>query len=97
MSRSTPEAKFASDPCSARPTARPAAPIRAMNEVVWIPSWASAARTTNARIAKYTRLSMNETSVASISLRPIILRVTFRTAFAAQRPITRIRRAAMAL
>ncbi len=40
-----PAAKFASEPCKARPIARPAAPKMAMNEVVWIPSWPSATTT----------------------------------------------------
>jgi small conductance mechanosensitive channel len=40
--------KFDSEPCRARPMARPAAPSTAMKEVVWIPSWPSAASTTKA-------------------------------------------------
>ncbi len=37
MRISTPPAKLASEPCKARPTARPAAPSTAINEVVSIP------------------------------------------------------------
>ena len=35
---STPAAKFDSEPCNASPIARPAAPITAISEVVWMPS-----------------------------------------------------------
>ncbi len=50
-SRSTPEAKFAREPCRARPTARPAAPRTAMNEAVCTPTRSRAATTTNTSMA----------------------------------------------
>ena len=42
----TPAAKFESDPCNAKPTAKPAAPSTATNEVVWNPIRWMAAITT---------------------------------------------------
>jgi len=42
----TPEAKFESEPCRAKPTARPAAPIIATNEVVLNSSVSNAASIT---------------------------------------------------
>ena len=49
MSSMTPAAKLLRVPCRASPTASPAAPRTAMNEVVSIPNRLSTATTTNAR------------------------------------------------
>ena len=43
----TPAATFASEPCKAKPIANPAAPKRAINEVVSIPNCPTAAIITN--------------------------------------------------
>ena len=47
----TPAATFDRVPCSARPMARPAAPMTATIEVVWMPNVLSTTTTASARIA----------------------------------------------
>ena len=48
---STPAARFDSEPCSASPMARPAAPMIAASEVVWMPNRPRMKTTASARIA----------------------------------------------
>ncbi len=58
----TPEAKLESEPCNAKPTARPAAPSTAINEVVCTPSCPSAASATKTISAVYAMFTVNVTS-----------------------------------
>ena len=67
----TPDAKLDSEPCSAKPIARPAAPTIAMNEPVWMPISPSAETITNASSAKYTRFEAKLASVTSMCARSI--------------------------
>ena len=91
---STPAAKLLNDPCSARPTARPAAATTAANEVVSTPNRLTAATTTNASRPQYTRFERNMLNVSSILPRAITFRSNRRAIFAAQRPTTKIASAA---
>ena len=63
----TPDAKFASEPCKARPTARPAAPMTAISEVVCTPIWLIAAMMTKIINAQYARLHTNVSRILSTS------------------------------
>jgi len=62
---STPDAKLDRDPCSARPTARPAAPTTATKEVVLTPSLSTAASTTRVIIIMKVMLPKNLVTVLS--------------------------------
>src|SRR3569833_301038 len=65
----TPAAKFDSEPWSARPTARPAAPRTETTAVVLTPTVSSDAITTTTNCAAYATLPMNLRSETSILLR----------------------------
>ena len=62
----TPEAKFDRELCSDRPMARPAAPSKAISEVVSMPSWLSAAITTNSNKTQRRIASRKPTRISSI-------------------------------
>ena len=62
---STPDAKLDSEPCNAKPTAKPAAPKIAMNDVVSIPICESAISTVNANTNVYTILATKEPTALS--------------------------------
>ncbi len=61
----TPAATFESVPCSARPTARPAAPKTAMRLAVWTPSSLRTASTVTVRMAYLIRLVSRPATVGS--------------------------------
>ena len=87
----TPAAKFASEPCKAKPIAKPAAPTTATREAVCTPNRPSAAITTTVSTKPYTMLLMNEISIGSASaLRPSKREVRDRSAPASQRPNTKM-------
>jgi hypothetical protein len=62
----TPPAKFANDPCNAIPIAKPAAPISAMNEVVWIPNMPATEMNNNTFNHTVMMLARNLLTVISI-------------------------------
>ncbi|MNV78795.1 hypothetical protein D3C71_1723110 [compost metagenome] len=70
-----PAAKFERDPCSARPMARPAAPMMATKEAVCTPTRPRAAITTNTRMVYLRMLPTKWVTVAS-SLRVCITLTT---------------------
>ncbi len=89
----TPAAKFDSEPCSARPTARPAAPRTAITAVVLTPTVSSAATITTTIKPAYATLMTNLRSEMSTLLRAITRSSAFMIVRAIQRPTTKITRA----
>ena len=85
-----PAAKFDSEPCKAKPTARPAAPMMAIKDVVWIPIWPRAASTTTTIRIAYVTFPPNLTSVGSIALLDIMRSTRRRSTFAARCPTSRM-------
>ena len=94
---STPEAKLESEPCKAKPTARPAAPMTATNEAVCTPMRLSAAISTKAKMAYFTRLPMKSVMVESRFRAFISRTMPLVSRLAASQPMTSVSRAAAIL
>ena len=69
-----PPAKLESDPCSDKPTAKPAAPRMATNEVVSMPNFEIKVTNNNTRITQRRMSAKNRDKVGSKSRLTIILR-----------------------
>ena len=83
---STPAAKFDSEPCNARPTARPAAPIRATSEAVLTPRAPMAAMMTNSISSMRARFATKRRRVVSTSLFCMAVSMPFTTRFTTHLP-----------